>query len=144
MRSFEQYNPRATALWLLICAGIAMLCPNPVILCLSLAGAAALRIVRRAKESRGSILFYIALVVMTGAAGVLGWQLYRASRALKRSERQRDAYQQDHAIRQNLQRVVDRREAEIRTHLETELSAREQTRIYTVITFDLAAFNEGI
>lgn len=65
MRSFEQYNPRATALWLLICAGIAMLCPNPVILCLSLAGAAALRIVRRAKESRGSILFYIALVVMT-------------------------------------------------------------------------------
>ena len=36
------------------------------------------------------------------------------------------------------------REAEIRTHLETELSAREQTRIYTVITFDLAAFNEGV
>jgi len=36
------------------------------------------------------------------------------------------------------------REAEIRTHLETELSAREQTRIYTVITFDLVAFNEGV
>lgn len=35
------------------------------------------------------------------------------------------------------------REAEIRAHLEEKLSAREQTRIYTVITFDLAAFNEG-
>ena len=36
------------------------------------------------------------------------------------------------------------REAEIRTYLEQALSAREQTRIYTVITFDLAAFNEGV
>jgi cation diffusion facilitator family transporter len=36
------------------------------------------------------------------------------------------------------------REAQIRTHLETGLSARENTRIYTVITFDLAAFNEGV
>lgn len=36
------------------------------------------------------------------------------------------------------------REAQIRTHLETGLSTRENTRIYTVITFDLAAFNEGV
>ena len=36
------------------------------------------------------------------------------------------------------------REAEIRSRLEEELSHREQTRIYTVITFDLAAFNEGL
>lgn len=36
------------------------------------------------------------------------------------------------------------REAEIRTYLETELSARENTRIYAVITFDLATFNEGV
>lgn len=36
------------------------------------------------------------------------------------------------------------RETEIRNHLEKSLSDREQTRIYTVITFDLAAFNEGV
>ena len=36
------------------------------------------------------------------------------------------------------------REAEIRAHLEEELSKAEQTRIYTVITFDLAAFNQEV
>ena len=36
------------------------------------------------------------------------------------------------------------RETEIRTYLEHALSQREQTRIYTVITFDLAAFNDSV
>ena len=36
------------------------------------------------------------------------------------------------------------REAEIRAHLEEKLSQAEQTRIYTVITFDPAAFNERV
>ncbi len=71
MKSFEQYNPRVTALWLLACAGVAMLCPNPVILCLSLLGAAALRILRRDRERLGSILFYIALLVLTPLVNLL-------------------------------------------------------------------------
>ena len=36
------------------------------------------------------------------------------------------------------------RETEIRTYLEHALSQREQTRIYTVITFDLATFNDSV
>ena len=65
MRSFGQYNPRAVAIWLLGCAAIAMLCPNPIIILLSLGGAAALRIARRDRETLGSLLFYLGLAVIT-------------------------------------------------------------------------------
>ena len=36
------------------------------------------------------------------------------------------------------------RQKEIQTHLEQELTAQENCKIYTVITFDMMAFNEGI
>lgn len=65
MRSFEQYNPAATAICLLGCALTAMFCTNPVILLLSLCGAVALRIARSSTESRGSVIFCAALLLCT-------------------------------------------------------------------------------
>lgn len=65
MQSFEQYNPAATAVCLLSCALVTMFCLSPVIAVLSLGGAAALRIVRRDRESRGSVIFYAALLICT-------------------------------------------------------------------------------
>ncbi len=65
MRSFEQYNPAATAVCLLCSALAAMFCANPVMLALSLCGAIALRAVRQDRESAGSVAFCAALLVVT-------------------------------------------------------------------------------
>ena len=55
-----------------------------------------------------------ALVLALAAAGFLGWKLYRAHKALRRAERERQDWQQDRAIRQNLQQMIDGRNAEIK------------------------------
>lgn len=56
----------------------------------------------------------IALVLAVGAAGYLGWRLYRTAQALKRSEEERREMEQDRAIRQNLQHLLDGRISENR------------------------------
>lgn len=58
------------------------------------------------------IYMIIALVLLTAVAGALGWRLYRTHRALRRSERRVASYQQDRVIRQNLQNMLDSRNAE--------------------------------
>lgn len=56
----------------------------------------------------------IVLALVTAAAGYLGWRLYRASHALKRAEAECREMEQDRAIRQNLQYLLDGRIAENR------------------------------
>lgn len=56
----------------------------------------------------------IALVLALALAGYLGWRLYRTVQALERSERERRGMEQDRAIRQNLQHLLDGRIAENR------------------------------
>lgn len=70
------------------------------------------------------IYIIIALALMTAAAGVLGWQLWRALGALKRSERECQGLQRDRAIRQNLQHMLNSRNAEIK-RLRSRLRLRE-------------------
>ena len=71
------------------------------------------------------IYLIIALVLALTGAGVLGWQLYRASRALQRSERQVQSLQQDRAIRQNLEYILEGRKAEVKK-LRARLRKREE------------------
>ena len=56
----------------------------------------------------------IALVLVVGAAGYLAWRLYGTAQALKRSEEERREMEQDRAIRQNLEHLLDSRIAENR------------------------------
>ncbi len=67
----------------------------------------------------------IALAVLAIASGVLGWQLYVSSRALKRVRRECEGLKQDRVIRQNLQQMLDGRNAEIRK-LRARLRNREE------------------
>ncbi len=71
MRGFEQYNPRAAAVWLLLCAAMPMLCPNPVVIILCLIGGAALSAARRDRESRGTLAMYAAAAVITPLVNLL-------------------------------------------------------------------------
>ncbi|MBR1560215.1 MAG: hypothetical protein IJ646_08255 [Clostridia bacterium] len=66
----------------------------------------------------------IALCLAVAGAGYLGWRLYLATRALRRSERQVQELQQDRAIRQNLQHMLDGRNAEVK-RLRARLRKRE-------------------
>ena len=62
-----------------------------------------------------SLLYLIiALVLAAGAAGYLGWRLYATAQRLKGSEAARREMEQDRAIRQNLQHLLDGRIAENR------------------------------
>lgn len=56
----------------------------------------------------------IALVLLLAGAGWLGWRLYVTAQALRRSEEARRDMEQDRAIRQNLQHLLDGRIAENR------------------------------
>lgn len=56
----------------------------------------------------------IALVLAVAAAGYLGWRLYGTTQTLRRSEEQRREMEQDRAIRQNLQHLLDSRISENR------------------------------
>lgn len=56
----------------------------------------------------------IALVAAVGAAGYMAWRFYGTAQALKQSEDQRREMEQDRAIRQNLQHLLDSRIAENR------------------------------
>jgi chromosome segregation ATPase len=55
-----------------------------------------------------------ALVLALLAAGFLGWRLWDATKLLRRLERERHAWQQDKVIRQNLQQMIDGRNAEVK------------------------------
>lgn len=55
-----------------------------------------------------------ALVLALLAAGFLGWRLWDATKRLRRLERERHAWQQDKVIRQNLQQMIDGRNAEVK------------------------------
>ena len=80
------------------------------------------------------ILLYliIALVLVLGAAGYLGWRLRGTARALKQARAHCREMEQDRAIRQNLQHVLDGRIAENRRlkarlrKLEDQLKEAEQ------------------
>ena len=62
------------------------------------------------------ILLYliIALVLALGAAGYLGWRLYATAQALRQARAHCREMEQDRAIRQNLQQLLDSRIAENR------------------------------
>ena len=62
------------------------------------------------------ILLYliIALVLALGAAGALGWRLYTTAQALRQARAHCREMEQDRAIRQNLQQLLDGRIAENR------------------------------
>ena len=60
------------------------------------------------------IYLIIALALAVGAAGLLGWRLYGANRALERAESRCRSMQKDRAIRQNLQYMLDGRDEELR------------------------------
>lgn len=70
------------------------------------------------------VYMIIALCLAVAGAGYLGWRLYLATRALRRSERQVQELQQDRAIRQNLQHMLDGRNAEVK-RLRARLRKRE-------------------
>lgn len=71
------------------------------------------------------IYLIIALCLAVGAAGMLGWQLHRMSKSLKKSERQCQELQQDRVIRQNLQHMLNGRNAEVK-RLRARLRRREE------------------
>ena len=60
------------------------------------------------------IYLIIALVLAVAAAGVLGWRLYMTAQALKAAERDREELQQDRAIRENLENILEKRSAEVK------------------------------
>lgn len=68
MRSFEEYNPVATAVYFLSAAGIAMFCMNPVLLMLSLFGALMIFFLRNGRKNGKShrmfFLLFLALIVI--------------------------------------------------------------------------------
>lgn len=78
------------------------------------------------------IYLIIALVAALCGAGILGWRLFTTVRRLKRSETRCRDMQQDRAIRQNLEYILDGREAELRRlkgqlrRLQDRLSDMEQ------------------
>ena len=60
------------------------------------------------------IYLIIALVLAILGAGGLGWRLFMTVQALKKSEREREELQQDRAIRENLENILEKRSAEVR------------------------------
>ena len=64
MRGFGDYNPIAVFVCLMSCAGIAMFTFNPVIIILSLAGAAVLWFVRMGRDNMKSHLLYAAMLAV--------------------------------------------------------------------------------
>lgn len=68
MRSFEEYNPIATAFYFLSVAGVAMFCMNPVLLALSLFGALLIFFLRNGRKDGKShvtfFLLFLALIVI--------------------------------------------------------------------------------
>ena len=68
------------------------------------------------KNGRLCALLYaiIALVALAGLAGWLAWRCLSLRGALEKSRARCQELQKDRAIRQNLQHVLERREAEIR------------------------------
>lgn len=70
------------------------------------------------KACKGTVLrliyMAIALVLVAALAGYLGWRLYATAMALKRMTLSCRGMEQDRAIRQNLQQVLDGRIAENR------------------------------
>lgn len=71
MRTFDGYNPMATAVYFLVTAGIAMFCMNPVILALSLAGALTLYFVRSGLRNYKSHFGFLALFLVMAALNPL-------------------------------------------------------------------------
>ena len=55
-----------------------------------------------------------ALILALAAAGVLTWQLLRAGRSIRRLQRERQAWQRDRAIRENLEEMIEGRNAEVK------------------------------
>lgn len=74
------------------------------------------------------IYMIICLLLLAGLAGWLGWRLYEARRALARSGAEYRELEQDHAIRQNLQRILDARDGEIRRLKQRLRQYEEQAR----------------
>lgn len=65
MRSFEDYNPIVTAVYIGAVAGIAMFCQNPILLALSLLGALLYFELRREKSTRAAHLWSALLFLAT-------------------------------------------------------------------------------
>ena len=78
------------------------------------------------------IYLIIALAAALAGAGLLGWRLYRATRALHDAEAKCRALQRERGQRENLQTMLDNRNAEARRlrsrvkKLEAEKEAMEQ------------------
>ena len=68
MISLSELNPIAAFLWLMLAAGIAMFVMNPILLALSLAGAALYFFARRPGAVGRTLLFYIAVFLISAVA----------------------------------------------------------------------------
>ena len=71
MISLNELNPIAAFLWLMLTAGIAMFVMNPIILALSLAGAALYFFARRPDAGAKPLLFYIAVFLISAVMNPL-------------------------------------------------------------------------
>ena len=60
------------------------------------------------------VYLIIALVLAIALVGWLAWRLFSVRQALTRAEQERRDMQKDRAIRQNLQRILNTRDSEIR------------------------------
>ena len=71
MRAFSEMNPIVCFTTLLVCAGIVMFCMEPVLIVLSLVGAAALWFAMCGREGVRSCLWYALLIVICAAVNPL-------------------------------------------------------------------------
>lgn len=71
------------------------------------------------------IYLIVALALMTAAAGILAWRLLRTREALRESRSTCESYKDDHAIRENLENMLDARNAENKK-LRARLRKREE------------------
>ena len=91
------------------------------------------------------VYLIIGLVLAVGLAGYLAWRLVRAIRALEEARDRLHELQKDRAIRQNLQHILDGREAELRK-LRSKLRSSEanvQTLENRVSELNLTLFEES-
>lgn len=71
MRSFSEYNPIVTALWFLCVTGIAMFCNYPLLMVISLVGAAAFFIMRNGLSHGRTHFFFLILFLILALANPL-------------------------------------------------------------------------
>ena len=83
------------------------------------------------------VYWIIAVVALALLAGLLGWRVWALRRALQHAEARRRELQKERAIRQNLQRACDNRDAELKRLRERVEDYEDQFRELEDRTSDL-------